>query len=303
MGSAFIIGANDSSIPHRGIAIMKHLLPLLSIGAVLALPACTFTGVATGLGATAGVAAAQEGGISRALSDARIQTQINDLWFRHDIDMFRKLDMTVKEGRVLVTGVVQNPEHRVEAIRLAWQPEGVKQVINEVRVADSNGVVGFAKDAWISARLRSALIFDKQVQSINYNIDTVQGSIYLMGFALSQSELNRVIELARTMPGARQVVSYVRIVGADSGASTPYDDTGAGGQQAISPPVGGVETGGGAYDNSAYSDSSDPWGEAESSSTPVQLVPYSSSVSSSSSAPAAGRQGIEAEDLLWNDKQ
>jgi hypothetical protein len=227
--------------------------------------------------------------------------------------------MTVKEGRVLVTGVVQNPEHRVEAIRLAWQPEGVKQVINEVRVADSNGIVGFAKDAWISARLRSALILDKQVQSINYNIDTVQGSIYLMGFALSQSELNRVIELARTMPGARQVVSYVKIVGADSGASTPYDDPGPGGQQAAPPPITGTQTGSGRYDNGVYSDpygsspsydtgnpggdSSDPWGESENSSAPVQLVPYSSSASSSSSAPSAGRQGIEAEDLLWNDKQ
>ncbi|MCB1563741.1 MAG: BON domain-containing protein [Alphaproteobacteria bacterium] len=303
---------------------MKNLFPLLSIGAVLALPACTFTGVATGLGATAGVAAAQEGGISRALSDARIQTQINDLWFRYDIDMFRKLDMTVKEGRVLVTGVVQNPEHRVEAIRLAWQPEGVKQVINEVRVADSNGIVGFAKDAWISARLRSALIFDKQVQSINYNIDTVQGSIYLMGFALSQSELNRVIELARTVPGARQVVSYVKIVGADSGASTPYDDTGAGGQGATPPPIADSQNDSGTYSNgnAGYNDqygssssygaepsydtgntdgnSSDPWGESNNPSAPVQLVPYSSSSSSSSTG---NRQGIEAEDLLWNDKQ
>ena len=69
--------------------------------------------------------------------------------------MFTKLDLTVNQGRVLITGVVQDPKHRVEAVRLAWQPTGVVQVINEVKVADSEGIIGFAKDAWISGRIRT----------------------------------------------------------------------------------------------------------------------------------------------------
>lgn len=171
-------------------------------------------GVAAGAGAAVGVASVQEGGVSRAASDAYIQTQINDLWFRYNVDMFSKLDLTINQGRVLITGVVQDPKHRVEAVRLAWQPKGVVQVINEIKVANSEGIVGFAKDAWISTRLRTALMLDSEIESLNYSIDTVQGSVYLMGFAQDQAELDRAIQKARTIANVRSVVSYVKLVGA-----------------------------------------------------------------------------------------
>ena len=192
--------------------IMKYsFLPLMA--AALFLSSCTAVGIAGGVGAAAGTAAVQEGGISRAVSDAAIQAQINDLWFRHDLKMFSKLDLTVNQGRVLITGVVQDPQHRVEAVRMAWQPTGVVHVINEIKVAKSEGVVGFAKDAWISARIRSALVLAREIESINYSIDTVQGSVYLMGFAQDQAELEQVIGIARTIENVKQVVSYVKMAG------------------------------------------------------------------------------------------
>lgn len=198
---------------------------VFTLSALIALQGCTVMGIATGAGAAAGVAASQEGGLSRAARDARIQAEINDLWFRYDVDMFTKLDMTVNNGRVLLTGVVQDPEHRVEAVRLAWQPPGVEQVINEIRVAESQGVTGFAKDTWISTQLRTKLTLDKEILSINYNIDTVQGTVYLMGFAQNRVELNRVVELARTIKGVNGVVSYVKFVGgADKVSNAPNND-------------------------------------------------------------------------------
>lgn len=189
---------------------MKNWLLLIAVSPLL-LTGCA--GMLVGAGATAGVAAAQEGGVKRAWSDAQIQAQINKLWFEYDVDTFAKLDLTVNQGRVLITGVVQNPEARVEAVRLAWQPKGVKQVINEIRVAKSGGVTGFARDTWITSRLRTAITFDRNIQSINYSIDTVQGTVYLMGSAQNQQELNRVIEAARTIPDVKQVVSYVKLLG------------------------------------------------------------------------------------------
>lgn len=193
---------------------MKRLFSLALVGtSLIALSACTPVGLAAGAAATTGIAAAQEGGINRAVSDSWIKAQINHAWLQYDVDTFAKLGTTVKQGRVLITGVVQNPEARVEAVRLVWQVEGVKQVINEIRVANSEGVKGFVTDNWISSRLRTAILFDKQVQSINYTIDTVQGVVYLMGFAQNQTELNRVIETARTISGVKQVVSYVKLVG------------------------------------------------------------------------------------------
>lgn len=189
----------------------KLILVFLALGG---LSACTVTGVATTAGAVGGIAAAREGGLKQTAIDTRIALEINDLWFKYDTNAFLKLNMTVEQGRVLVTGVVQNPDHRVEAIRLAWQPKGVVQVINEVRVADSEGFTGFARDSWITGKLRTKLIFDRDVQSINYTIDTVQSIVYLMGIAQNQAELNKVIALARDTGYVKNVVSYVKIAGA-----------------------------------------------------------------------------------------
>ncbi len=177
------------------------------------LSACTPVGFAAGAGATVGIASAQEGGVSQAGTDLRIKTEINDLWFRSNVDMFRKLNITVDHGRVLLTGVVQNPEHRVEAVRLAWQPKGVKQVINEIRVADGEGIPGYVRDTWITTQLRTQMTIDRDIQSINYSIDTVQGIVYLMGVARSREELNDVTEHARGIANVRQVVSYVKMLG------------------------------------------------------------------------------------------
>jgi len=190
---------------------MKYYI-LFAIG-LLSLNACTPLGMATGAAATVGTAASKEGGIGGAITDVSIKGSINEAWFRYNIDTFAKLSTTVNQGRVLLTGVVQNPEDRVEAVRLVWQIKGVKQVINEIRVAESEGLTGFVRDNWISTRLRGAMTFEKGVQSLNYSIDTVQGVVYLMGVSMSEAELNKVMSLARTIPNVKQVVSYVKMVG------------------------------------------------------------------------------------------
>ncbi|MFN7114475.1 MAG: BON domain-containing protein [Alphaproteobacteria bacterium] len=169
-------------------------------------------GLAVGAGATLGVAAAQEGGIQGAASDAAIKVQVADAWFRHDVEMYRRLGITVKEGRVLVTGTLPLPDDRVEAIRLVWQVDGVQQVINEIRVDEQGATVGsYAGDAWITGQVKTLLVFDKQVQSVNYTVETVAGTVYLMGIGQNQSELNRAINHARNTRGVKNVVSYVRL--------------------------------------------------------------------------------------------
>ncbi|MCC6597259.1 MAG: BON domain-containing protein [Alphaproteobacteria bacterium] len=269
---------------HKNFGLIATALAL-----VLVLPACAPVGVAAGVGATMGVAAAQEGGLSRAATDARIQVEINDLWFRSNVDMFSKLDLTINEGRVLITGVVQNPEHRVEAVRLAWQPKGVKQVINEIRVANSEGITGYAKDTWISARLRTALIFDKKVQSINYSIDTVQGTVYLMGYAQDKLELNLVLEKARTINGVKNVVSYVKFVGGDLGDSGSVNSNNAG--YSASPAAAPVQN----YESQSYGTQTQSYGQ-ENSPAPSSYEAPAYNVPTSSSG-GMQRQGIESEVL------
>ena len=197
---------------------MKRILFLFAALCSLMISSCSPIGLAAGAGATIGSAAAREGGVSGAASDVRIKALVSDKWFRYNLDTFAKLNLTVDEGRVLITGVVQNPEDRVEAVRLAWQVDGVTQVINEIRVADSDGVQGYVRDTWITTRLRTALTFDSEVQSINYTIDTVQGTVYLMGVAQSRAELDRVLAVARTIPHVKQVISYVKQAGESTGS-------------------------------------------------------------------------------------
>ena len=174
---------------------------------------CTPTSLAVGGGATLGIAAAQEGGLKVATTDAAIRLQVHDLWFKHDVHMYRRLDMTVREGRVLLTGTVQDPDMRVDAVRLAWLANGVREVINEINVANSNGVTGFVNDGIITANIKSRLVFDAEVQSINYSIDTVDKVVYLMGVAQNGTELDRVLDHARKARSVTNVVSYVRMRG------------------------------------------------------------------------------------------
>lgn len=187
--------------------------------------ACVPVGIATGVGATAGIAAGQEGGLKAAVSDTAIRARINDYWFKYDTEMFSKVQLTVDQGRVLLTGVVQKPEHRVEAVRLAWQAKGVKQVINEIQVGNTRSLGTYTRDKWITGEIRTQMIFTKNIQSINYTIDTIKGVVYLMGVAQDQAELDRVIRLVQKVKGVKQVVSYVKMVGekiipAEKGSTT-----------------------------------------------------------------------------------
>lgn len=178
-----------------------------------ALSGCSPLGLAAGAGATVGVAAAQEGGIKGAVTDASIRLQITDLWLKKSADMYRRLSMTVTEGRVLITGSVPYADMRVDAIRLAWQADGVRQVINEIKVDDGNGITGYMTDSWITGDIKTHLMFDKYIQSINYTIDTEGGTVYLMGVAQDQKELDRVLDYARNTKYVKNVVSYVRLRG------------------------------------------------------------------------------------------
>lgn len=152
---------------------------------------------------------AQERGFTGAVSDTAIRTEINALWINHNVQIATDIGLSVTEGRVLLTGKVTDPQLRVDAVRLAWQADGVREVINEIQVAEKEGGVGdYARDSWIATRLRTALLFDGAVRSINYSIDVVDGTVYLMGIARNQAELDRVMGHARQLPYVKRVVNY-----------------------------------------------------------------------------------------------
>lgn len=193
---------------------MTKLRSALAASAALAmaglLSGCA--GAVIGAGATAGVAAAEERGLDGAVDDTKIRAEINHYWFQHDVEMYRKVGLTISEGRVLLTGVVPTDAARADAVRLAWQAAGVREVLNEIAVRPAGtDLIDDGRDVVISQTLKTRLLFDREIKNINYTVDVVDGVVYLMGIAQSEGELERVIAHARDISNVKRVVSHVRL--------------------------------------------------------------------------------------------
>ena len=134
---------------------------------------------------------------------------VNDLWFKHDAEMYRRVGLQIYDGRLLLTGIVPSEDMRDAAVKLAWQPESVTDVINEIKVDKTRGLNTYAVDTWVSTQVKTKLILDRGVSSINYRVRTVDSTVYLLGVAQSQVELDRVFEIVRNQTNVDQVVSHV----------------------------------------------------------------------------------------------
>jgi osmotically-inducible protein OsmY len=179
----------------------------LLFGTALPLAGCIETAV--GAGAVAGTTAMQDRGIKGATTDTGIRATINHQWLEKDHNMWMALNLQVYEGRVLVSGTLPNEDQRSDAIQLAWKAKNVREVINEIEVTNEGGMVNYARDTSISTQLSAKLLFAKEVQSVNYSIEVVNGSVYLLGVAQSQAELDRVLDIARNIGNVKRVVPYV----------------------------------------------------------------------------------------------
>lgn len=189
------------------------LYPLFIPLALLAVSGCG-EGFIAGGGASVGVVVAQERSIGEAIDDTVIASQIVSQLYQYDIELLRLVSAEVVEGRVLLTGSVVTPEDRVNAVRLTWRIDGVNEVLNEIQVTDGSGLADLALDTWISTQLRVKLLLDQDVKALNYNVETVNGVIYMIGIAQDEPELERVTNHARTIENVRKVISHVRVIGA-----------------------------------------------------------------------------------------
>lgn len=175
----------------------------------------TLSGCATlliGAGTETAVVAAQERSVGNAIDDAGILLAIKTLYARQESkDMLANVEVKSVEGRVLLTGNVNKIESQIEAVRLAWQVDGVKEIINEVQINDKSGIWNYTKDVWISTQVRTRLLLGKKIKSINYSVITVNQVVYLMGIAQDQDELDRATNVASTTSYVQRVISYVRL--------------------------------------------------------------------------------------------
>ncbi|MSP68464.1 MAG: BON domain-containing protein [Alphaproteobacteria bacterium] len=195
-----------------GGGVVGGAVLMIALAALSGLQGCVPV-IAGGAVAASGVTLAQERTVGQAVDDTAIQARIQAKLFEKEAGLLAKVNLEVVQGRVLMTGVVPTPEDRVEAGRLAWTAGGMKEIINEIQVSDQSKLTDFATDSWITTQIKSRLLFDKDIASVNYNVETVNGVVYVLGIAQDQAELNRVTNVARTTRYVKQVISHVRIKG------------------------------------------------------------------------------------------
>lgn len=186
----------------------QMLVPALFLIGALALSGCGGQ-LLVGAAATGGVAAVQERSVGDAVDDLTIRAELNQLFFEDNVDLLQSVSFSVIEGRVLLKGSVKKQKHRVHALELAWQAGGVRELINEIQVTDQGGIVNYARDTWISTQLKAEILFDSNIYAINYNVETINGIIYVVGIAQDTAELDLVIEQARRIKNVKKVVSHV----------------------------------------------------------------------------------------------
>lgn len=161
--------------------------------------------------ATAGIKKGDERNFVRSLNDVNAGRAIEARLKRAYAYELGGIDVEVAEGVVLLSGSVPRKEDRIEAARIAWSAPHIDQVGNEVMLQDKQGLVRNAKDGMLEKSVRARLTADKYVKGRNYNIETHEGIVYLMGVARDPGELERAAKIASLTRGTREVISYVRI--------------------------------------------------------------------------------------------
>jgi osmotically-inducible protein OsmY len=187
---------------------MRKFLLILTLPALLS--GCV--AAAVGAGTETGVSLAEERSLGSKIDDSVIYTDISNRLIQKGTNkLYLKVTVRVRNARVMLTGIVQTEDAAQQAVSLAWQAKGVEEVINELIIAPDNSYTDATGDSLIKKNLESRLLFTKDVWVINYSIDVVNGTAYLLGKVLDRAELNRVMNVARTTKGIKRVVSHLQI--------------------------------------------------------------------------------------------
>jgi osmotically-inducible protein OsmY len=192
---------------------MKKSKIILPIIALLSLSACSplfLFGGASG----AGVILSKQKTIGSSVDDVNIWSKIKADFLKNHKEIpgiLTNVSVEVSEGRVLLTGTLESADDRLKVLRIVWDEAGVREVINEIKLSEGKASVKqYATDTWITTQVKSKMLADKLVKSINYNVETINGTIYILGIARTDEELQAVIVLAEAIKDVNKVVAYVR---------------------------------------------------------------------------------------------
>ena len=160
-------------------------------------------------------------GVSVAIDPRSVGTQIDDSIMQKNLTtrvlvLNKKYFLSVKskvlDGRIFLTGKVDDPEEKLKLTKLAWETQGVRSVRNDIKIKEEFNFKQSAKDLLITSQLRSALIFNKKIKATNYQIDTYKKKIYIYGIALNDEEKSIVLKEAREISDVEKIVASILLV-------------------------------------------------------------------------------------------
>ena len=191
---------------------MKKIFPLflLSIFALNNIGCSPANVLVTG-GATTMVIAEGDRSFGTVVDDATIKVNIASKFISSDDNLFININTNVLEGRVLLTGLVDNQEIRIDAVRRVWEIKGVKEVINEIEIGNRATLKDYGKDLWINTQARGLAAKTIGLRFLAYNFETIRGKVYIAGITSRPEQLDKIIEVVKTIKGVTEIVNYVVI--------------------------------------------------------------------------------------------
>ena len=173
--------------------------------------ACSPAGVLASGGAGTMVVAEGDRSIGRVVDDATIKVNIAAKFIGSSDNLFINIDTSVLEGRVLLTGLVDNQEIRIDAVRRVWEVEGVNEVINEIEIGNRETLKEYANDLWITTQAKALSLKAIGLRAMSYNFETINGKIYIAGITSKPEQLESVLNAIKNIKGAKEIINYVII--------------------------------------------------------------------------------------------
>jgi osmotically-inducible protein OsmY len=170
---------------------------------------CSPAGILASGGATGLVVAEGDRSFGAVVDDATIKINIAAKFINSDDNLFVDVSTSVLEGRVLLTGLVDSQEIRIDAVRRVWEVDGVNEVVNEIQIGNRASLKEYAQDVWITAQVRGLAAKTIGLRSIAYNFETIQGKVYIVGITSRPEQLEAIIDVAKTVKGVTEIVNYV----------------------------------------------------------------------------------------------
>ena len=147
--------------------------------------------------------------IGMQIDDTIMQKNLNARLALTEKKYFLLIQSEVLDGRIFLSGKVEEPEEKIEITKLAWETKGVRSVKNAITIKGQSNFKSTAKDILITSQLRTALIFNKKTKSRNYTLETVNKNVYIFGIAMDEEEKKEVINEANKIYDVKEVIQSI----------------------------------------------------------------------------------------------